>query len=235
MPSTTITGPIPTRELGSGAAADLLAVLPSIAPFGIALGMTAASLHAGSAATVLGAGLIYAGSAQLTVMTMLSSGAGLLAVIAAGILVNSRLLLYGAALEPQFRQQRMWFRLLAAHFIIEATYIGAISRPELDNPIAFRRYWLRMGFGLLVMWTAAVWLGVLLGPALPHLSHLGLVGFALFTAMVVPRLTDRPALVAAAAAGTAALGTWAIVPSLAVPVGAVAGVTAGTLVERRSS
>jgi predicted branched-subunit amino acid permease len=168
-------------------------------------------------------------------MTMLSSGAGLVAVIAAGILVNSRLLLYGAALEPQFKQQGLWFRLLAAHFIIDATYIGAISRPELENPTAFRRYWLRMGFGLLVMWTAAVWLGVLLGPALPHLPHLGLVGYALFAAMVVPRLTNRPAVVAAAAAGATALSTWPLVPSLAVPLGAVAGVAAGTLLQRRAS
>jgi len=231
----TPTASVSTRDAGSGAAHDLLAVLPSIAPFGVALGMSATSLHIGSAATVLGAGLIYAGSAQLTVMTMLSSGAGLVAVIAAGILVNSRLLLYGAALEPQFKQQGLWFRLLAAHFIIDATYIGAISRPELENPTAFRRYWLRMGFGLLVMWTAAVWLGVLLGPALPHLPHLGLVGYALFAAMVVPRLTNRPAVVAAAAAGATALSTWPLVPSLAVPLGAVAGVAAGTLLQRRAS
>ena len=235
MRSTALAAPAPTRAMGSGAAADLLAVLPSIVPFGVALGMSATSLRIGSAETVLGAGLIYAGSAQLTVMTMLSSGAGLVAVIASGILVNSRLLLYGAALEPRFRQQRMWFRLFAAHFIIEATYIGAISRPELDNPGAFRRYWLRMGFGLLVMWTGAVWLGVLLGPVLPHLSHLGLVGYALFAAMVVPRLTDRPALAAAAAAGMAALATSTFAPSLAVPAGAVVGVITGTLVQRRSS
>jgi predicted branched-subunit amino acid permease len=234
MPSTAQSAPDPIHDAGTGAAADLVALLPSIAPFGVALGVSATSLHMGSTATVLGAGLIYAGSAQLTVMTMLSSGAGVLAVIAAGVLVNSRLLLYGAALEPQFRQQRMWFRLLAAHFIIDATYIGAISRPEL-SPTAFRRYWLRMGFGLLVMWTAAVWLGVLLGPALPRLSHLGLVGYALFTAMVVSRLTDRPALAAAATAGVAALITSSIAPSFAVPLGAVAGVTAGTLLQRRSS
>jgi predicted branched-subunit amino acid permease len=200
----------------------------------MALGMTASSLHIGSAATVLGAGLIYAGSAQLTVMTMLASGTGALAVIAAGILVNSRLLLYGAALEPRFREHGIWFRLLAAHFIIDPTYAAATARPQLAAP-AFRRYWALMGSGLLVVWTGAVGLGVLVGPALPHLSHIGLIGYALFTAMIAPRLTNRPALTAAATAAIAAIGMAFAVPSLAVPAGAIAGVTAATLVHRRSA
>ena len=44
-----------------------------------------------------------------------------------------------------------------------------------------------------------VWiaLGIGLGPVLPDLPHLGLVGTALFVGLLVPRLTSRPAIVAA--------------------------------------
>ena len=214
-------------------------MLPSIAPFGVAIGVTAASLHMSGPATVLGAGLIYAGTAQLTAMTLMSTGS-MLSAVAAAVLVNSRLLLYGAGLEARFRRQSLGFRLLAAHFIIDQTYLAASGRRELDDPM-FRRYWIRLGLGLLVAWTAAVSIGVFLGPALPHLPHLGLVPYAIFAAMLARRLVAGAAVGAAVAGGVAAIAVSTVLPSLAVPVGALAGITLGTafsdsaLLHRRSS
>jgi predicted branched-subunit amino acid permease len=224
------------RRTGTGAAWDLLGILPSVAPFGVAIGLTASSLHVSAPATILGAAVVYAGSAQLTAITLLAGGAGLGAALAAGVLVNARLVLYGAALEPLFRRQSLRFRLLAAHFVIDQTYGATTARAELlQRPEAFRRYWLRLGFGLLVGWTAAVALGVLVGPALPRLPHLGLVGYALFVAMLRPRLVSRPGLAAAGAAVATALAIVPFAPRLAVLLGAVAGIAAGAWLERRSS
>ncbi|MGZ4602806.1 MAG: AzlC family ABC transporter permease, partial [Kineosporiaceae bacterium] len=172
-------------------------------PFGVALGMTAASLDVNRLATVLGAGLIYGGSAQLTVTTLISTGT-LLSAVGSGVLVNSRLLLYGASLESRFRRQTLTFRLLAPHFVIDQTYLAASARPDLDDT-RFRRYWLRLGWGLFAAWTAAVALGVLIGPSLPPMPHLGLVPYAMFIAMLARRLTNVPAAGAALAGGAATL------------------------------
>ena len=45
---------------------DLRTVLPGVVPFGIFLGMTVTLTGSGAAAGLLGAGLVYGGSAQLT-------------------------------------------------------------------------------------------------------------------------------------------------------------------------
>ena len=140
--------------------------------------------------------------------------------------MNSRLLLYGAALEARFRRQSLGFRLLGAHFIIDRD-LPRRERPPRSHDATFRRYWVRLGFGLLVAWTAAVAIGVLLGPALPHLPHLGLVPYAIFAAMLVRRLHGRAAVGAAVAGGMMALAASTVLPSLAVPLGALAGVTVG--------
>jgi predicted branched-subunit amino acid permease len=216
----------------SGPAADVLRLVPSMGPFGVALGVTAMQLSQSGLNTVLGAGLLYAGSAQLTVITMFANGTGAAAVLAAGLLVNARLLLYGAALEPRFRQQKLWFRLLAAHFIIDATFANASQRPHDEPPEQFRRYWCRLGAGVLALWTGSVTIGVLMGPKVPPLPHLGLVGLALFAGLLAPRLTSRPPITAAAAAALAALLAACTAPQLAVPVGAVAGIAAGALTDR---
>jgi predicted branched-subunit amino acid permease len=225
------------RPEAMAARSDLLAMLPSMLPFGLALGVTITSVRSlGDAAGALSGGLVYAGTAQLSAITMLERGVGVLAVVLSAAVVNSRLLLYGAALEPGFRPQPLWFRLVGVHLVVDATYVAAIGRPELlARPAAFRSYWARLGFWMLGLWSASVALGVLVGPLLPSLPHLGLLGLSLFVALLVPRLSTSPALASAAAAAVVAPLVGLVVPSLAIAAGAVAGVVAGLVTAGRSS
>jgi predicted branched-subunit amino acid permease len=210
---------------------DLRTIAPGVVPFGVMLGVTVTGSGMGWPAGVVGAVLVYGGSAQLTTVTLLGMGARVVAAVASGAVVNLRVLLYGAALAPAFRGQPRWFRLLGPLFIIDQTYVSALGHPEVSGAV-FRRYWSWLGSLLLVVWTSAVAAGLLFAPVLPGLPHLGLVAMALFLAMLAPRLVDRPAVVAAAAGGAVALGTAPVAPQLAGIAGALAGVTAGLLVER---
>jgi hypothetical protein len=58
----------------------------------------------------------------------------MMAVVAAPTLVDPCLLLGGVAVEPCFRWQPMWFRLVVAHFIIDGTYLAATARSDLNQP-----------------------------------------------------------------------------------------------------
>jgi predicted branched-subunit amino acid permease len=231
-PRAASTGPSPTQL----ARTDLLAMSSTMIPFGIALGVTVASLRIGDGASAAGAVLMYAGAAQLSATTMLSNGAAFVAVVLSGVIVNSRLLLYGAALEPAFRNQPWWFRWLGIHFIIDGSFVAAMGRPALmADRTGFRRYWLHFGVLLLSIWTASVTVGVLLAPVLPSLPHIGLIGLALFVSMLMPRLTGRPAMASAATAAVVGPLTTLLVPSLGIIAGACAGVAAGTVTARRAS
>ena len=68
---------------------------------------------------------------------------------------------------------------------------------------------------------------MLVAPIMPPLPHLTLVGTALFLGLLVPRLTDRPALsVAALVGGTVAALTSLVLPAAGIVTGALAGVVA---------
>ena len=231
-PPAATTGPSPTQL----ARTDLLAMSSTMIPFGIALGVTVSSLRFGDGASVAGGVLMYAGAAQLSATTMLSHGAAFVAVVLSAVIVNSRLLLYGAALEPAFRDQPWWFRWLGIHFIIDGSFVAAMGRPALmADRVGFRRYWMHFGLLLLGIWTSSVAVGVLLGPVLPSLPHIGLIGLALFVSMLMPRLTSRPAVAAAAAAALVGPLTTLLVPSLGIIAGACAGVAAGSFTSGRPS
>ena len=217
--------------LRSAALRDVLAVSPGIVPFGVLLGVTVTTTGTGGLAGFLGAALVFGGSAQLTTITVLHAGAGLLAAVLSGIVVNARILLYGAALEPRFRHQPLWFRVLGPQFIQDQTYLSASVRTDY-GPAEFRRYWAWLGAVLLTVWTGSVVLGLLAAPFLPPLPHLGLVGATLFVAMLVPRLVDRTSVIAAVAAAATSLGVVQVLPELGILGGTIAGVLAALLARR---
>jgi predicted branched-subunit amino acid permease len=210
---------------------DTVSVAVGMVSFGVTLGVTISVLGFGTVPGLVGAAAVYGGSAQLTAVTLVHQGAALLAVVGSAAIVNTRLLLYGAALSSRFRDQPKWFGWLAPHFIVDQTYLLANARPDLDQP-TFRRYWGWLGGSVLVVWSSSIAIGILVGPALPTMPHLGFVGAVLFLGMLAPRLTNRPAVTAAVAGGLTAAVAGAVLPELGIVCGAVAGVAAGTAVRR---
>jgi predicted branched-subunit amino acid permease/RimJ/RimL family protein N-acetyltransferase len=239
-----VTGPpAPTPDVvarlpraGLSAVADILPVIASTAPFGMLVGVSTGALPIDPVAALTGSLLVYGGSAQLAATTLLDAGAGVATVLLAVLVVQARLLLYGAALEPAFREQPALFRWLAPVTIVDQTYAVATSRgSELADPARFRRYWLTAGLLLGLGWLAAVGVGIALGPVLPVDSPLSIAIPATFTSLLVPRLVNRPAV---AGAATAALVTALASPlphGLGLLLGVAAGVTAASLTPRRKS
>ena len=242
----TVSGSVrPTRASWSWSRAaavagrDLLPAMAALTPLGLVVGVTVQQTGIGTLLGVASAPAIFAGTAQLSVLTLLGSGAGIAAVVVSVAVINARMLLYAAVLEPRFREQPHWFRWVAPHFIVDPSFALVTARDDLGDAVTFRRYWLAMGGGMAVVWTGLVGLGVAVGPALG--AGGGVLAFApvaVFLAMVAPRLTDRPALTAAAVAGvvTGALAYSGALPAgTPVLAGAAAGIAAATALPRRAS
>lgn len=214
---------------------DLAPVVLGLTPFALLIGVTAVRSGVGAGPGILSAPLLYGGSGQLTALTLMAGGAGLGAVLAAVSLVNARFLLYAAALEPHFRGQPRWFRWVAPHVVVDPTYAMVTRRRELsgsepsgidlDDPVAFRRYWTAAGVGLGVVWTALTAVGALLAPVLPASTALDVAAPAMFLAMLVPQLRARTARVGAAVAGV----TAALASSLPAGLGLLCGIAAGVI------
>ncbi|QIG41629.1 hypothetical protein G5V58_01530 [Nocardioides anomalus] len=212
---------------------DTVAVSPGLLAFGVFLGLGAARTGQGPEA-VIGALLAFGGSAQLTTLTGLHLGAGLLTALVSGIAVNARLLLYGAVLAPRFQAQPRWFRWTAPALVQDQTFLSATGRPAYDGA-AFRRYWWWLGLSTLAVWTGSVLVCVLVAPLVPDLPHLVLMGTALFVAMLVPRLVDRRSVTAAVVAGATALAAHQVAPSFAILAGTLAGLAVAVAAAPRAA
>jgi len=210
------------------AAADTLTVCSGMICFGLVLGITVETLGRDELSGIIGAAVVYGGSAQLTTVTLLSHGSALVLAVLSGVVVNLRLLLYSAAMGDRFAGQPRAFRWLAPYLLIDQTFLMAEGRRELPAEV-FRRYWLWLGGFVLCVWTSSVAAGELLAPALPSLPHLTLVCTAMFLGLLLPRLVTRPAIAAAVVGGLTAGVVSAMLPALGIVAGAVAGVAAACL------
>jgi predicted branched-subunit amino acid permease len=137
MNSVTVEVSAPRIELA--AVRDIVPVAASVVPFALVIGSAMREIGVSGGVGVLGGGAMYSGSAHLAAVALLGAGAELVMILAAVAVINSRLLVYGAALEPRFRTQPRWFRWLGPHFLVDQTYALATARDDLDAPD--RRSW----------------------------------------------------------------------------------------------
>jgi predicted branched-subunit amino acid permease len=211
-------------RLDRDAVRDVLPVAISLVPFAAVIGVTISQASLVPVWVGMLAGpLLYGGSAQLAALTLSDAGAGLVTVVGTVLVINARLVMYGAAIEPRFRGQPRWFRWLAPHFLVDQTYTLANERPELSGP-AFRRYWGTVGLILGAVWIGAMYLAVALGPVVPTDSPLTFAATAVFVALLVPRLRQHAARRPAAIAAVVALVASPLPHGLGLLVGALCGV-----------
>lgn len=214
-------------------AAGLAPLLIGVVPFGLVFGVTAA-------ASVLGGGLgyatsiiIFAGAAQFVTIELFDQGAAAVVVIATALVVNSRHLMYSAALAPHFQQFPTRSRYTLPYLMTDQAFAVSFARyGDLPNPSAKRWYYLGAAGTLWISWQISTLAGVLLGAQIPQAWSLAFAIPLVFLALLMPTVVNRPTLTAAIVGGGVAVLAANVPYGLGLMIGALAGVVAGVIAER---
>ena len=213
---------------------DALPLYVPAIPVALVIGLTVVETGMNQLVGWSSASIIFGGAAQLTVISLLGSGTAVVAVVTAGIVVNVRYLMYSAALAPKFQDQPRWLRWVGPYLLIDQLFALSTLRLE-DDPKAFRTYYLTVGAFFWASWQLTVALGLLIGPAIPEEWNLEFAVAILFLGLVVTAVDKFPKAVAAMV-GAGATYVFADLPNRSgLLVGALAGILAGTVVERMRS
>jgi predicted branched-subunit amino acid permease len=151
----------------------------------------------------------FAGSAQFGAVSVLETGGGVAAAIAAAVLLNARYAPISVTVGDQF-EGSVLRRLLEAQLIVDESW--ALSRRE-DGRYD-RRLLIGGGLVLYACWVGGTALGAMIGNRLGDPERYGLdAAFpALFLALLITQIDSRRALAAALAGGTIALVLIPIAP-----------------------
>ena len=210
---------------------DALPLYVPAIPFALVLGLAVVESGINPFVGWSSSWIIFGGAAQLTVISLLGSGAAALAAVSAALVVNARHIMYSAALAPAFQKQPRWMRWLGPYVLIDQSFALAVLRTE-DDPKAFREYYLGAGATFWVLWQLTTAVGLAIGPVIPEEWNLGFAVPILFIGLIVVGI-DKSSKVVAALVGAGVTVLSAGLPSRSgLLVGAAVGILAGTLAER---
>ena len=170
-------------------------------------------------------------------MQLLSAGASGVVVVLAALIVNARMLLYGAALAPHAAAWPARWRWLGAYLLADPVYALAAARFSMPDRGGCARhrllYYLGVGVALWTAWLAMTGAGVLLAGVLPTSLHLELAAPLTFLLLLLPLLTHRATYGAAVTGGIVAVAASGLPLGLGLLVGAGAGIAVGAILTGR--
>ena len=163
--------------------------------------------------------LVLAGSAEFLFVGILAAGGGVVAAVAAALVVNARHLPYGMAMRHIIGGGRS--RFLAAHLMNDESVVLGLG--QSDRCCARAAFWAG-GIGVLLAWPLGTVLGVALGGAIADPDAIGLdAAFpAIVAALVVPGLRSSGRLTLPILGAAIALAATPFVPAGLPPLLALA-------------
>jgi predicted branched-subunit amino acid permease len=209
-------------------------IVGSYIPFGVAAGAAMGATTVDPILSILTSPIIFAGAAQIAAVQLLHIGAALGLVVLTVAVINSRHLLYSAALAPHLADWSTSQRLGAAFLLADPVYALAAARfgaPDGGGGTREKRtFYFAAGLTCLVGWTALLAVGIVAGGFIPDWVPFEMAIPLTFLLLTLPLIKDSAGLVAGAVAGVVALVTSSLPLGVGLMVGAVAGVAAGAVV-----
>lgn len=191
------------------------AISVAVGVVGVSFGALAPAAGLSPLMTMAMSLLVFAGGAQLLVTGVLAAGGGLVAAVAAGLVLNLRHLPFGLALAGTIGPGPA--RLLGAHVVTDESTAFVLARSG-DAGRARRAFW-TLGVLKFACWQAGTALGLLVGSQIPDPSVFGVdAAFpAALLAMLFPMLRAADARRVGGGAAVVALATSPFLPA-GVPV-----------------
>ena len=190
---------------------DILLVCLADAIIGVSFGAIAVAGGLAWWVPVLMSLVVFAGGSQFAATSVVLAGGSPVAAVAAGALLNTRLVPYGFAVAGI--TGRNWrTRLTGAQLTTDESVAFALR--ETGEGQARRAFW-ACGATLYVAWNAAVVLGVLAGTAIRNTAAAGLDAMfpAVLLALALPALADNRTRAAAAAGAAVAVALTPVLPA----------------------
>ncbi len=208
-------------------------LLLAVVPFGLVLGVTAASSAVGGNLGIVSSFVIFAGAAQLVTVQLIDAGTSLIVVIVTALVVNVRHLMYSAAMAPHFSDFPRRSRLTLPYLLTDQAFAVSMLRYEdVTDPVYKRWFFVGAGSTMWVSWQIATVVGVVLGAQIPESLGLEFAIPLVFLVLLIPVVQTKPGLVAAIIGGVVAVAAGSAPYGLGLVTGAMAGVAAGTAAEQ---
>ncbi|MGB3288506.1 MAG: AzlC family ABC transporter permease [Burkholderiaceae bacterium] len=222
-----------TRSFRAGFA-DVIPALIATCTWGFVTGIALVKSGLTESMAVLMTLTVFSGSAQLTALPLIESSAPLWLIFAAGMVVNVRFVIFGAALQPYFRSMSWPRRLALGYLSSDISFVLFMARYG-DSKVKGGKeqlwYFLGIMIPVWIGWNAFSLLGIFLGSFVPASWSLDFAAVLALLAIIIPLVKTRPMVMCLIVASAIAWAGQALPLRLGLAAAVVGGVAAGVLAE----
>ncbi len=204
-----------------------------IAAWGLITGVAMGNSGLGVPLSVMMSLLVFAGSAQLAVLPLLTSGAPIWVVWATALCVNLRFVIFSAQWRPYMMGYSRLQRLRMGYFTADLNYVMFMRRFPEPKPAPEQApyFWGGVATNWLA-WQVPSLLGIFLADSIPVHWGIGFAGTLALLGIAASLLADRATAVAGAVAGCAAVAAYALPLKLNIVVAIAAAVAMALLIDQ---
>ena len=226
----------PERARREAATAGVRAIAPLVAglvPLALTVGATAARANLPPLVGWASSATLYGASGQLTWIQVLHGGGPAAFAVAATLVVNLQLVLYGAAMRVFWMDRPRRWRIAAAQLLVSPVFAVATSHHRTEpDPRLRSDFYLAAGLALWVAWLGLTGVGYAAG-GLGSLPVLALVTPLVMLSLALRAVSDAPTLAALIVAATVAVAGRGLPFDLGAVGAGVAGLVAGVVLDAR--
>lgn len=221
------------RPLFREGAVEAIPMAIGIAAWGLVAGVAMAKSGMGVPLAILMSILVYAGSAQIASLPLISAGAPMWVVWATTLCVSLRFMAFSFHYRPYFVHLPRRRRLALSFLMGDSSFALFIRRfPEPQPGPRYEDYFLGSALVTFGVWEVSIITGIVMGHGIPASWNLGFAGTMALLALTCTQLRNPLTSVAAVVAGCAAVAAYALPLKLNIIVAIAAAVALGVLAER---
>ncbi|PKO26581.1 MAG: branched-chain amino acid ABC transporter permease [Betaproteobacteria bacterium HGW-Betaproteobacteria-9] len=159
--------------------------------------------------------IVYAGSAQLAAVPMITAGAPLWVILTAAFCVNLRFVVFSVHLRPYLIHLPRWQRLVSGYVTGDLSYVFFARRfpkpGQSPDELARQQAYLMGNCAVnYIAWMVASVVGIVLANAIPTEWGLGFAGILALLGVLSSLASSPLRIVSAGVAGAAAVVAWAL-------------------------
>jgi len=175
---------------------------------------------------------VFAGSAQLAALPLMTAHAPIWVVWATAFCVNLRFVVFSAQWRPFFLRFPLAQRVAFGYFSGDLTYVLFMRRHQEPRPGSGQMEYFAGATAInWLSWQLPSVAGILLVDAIPAHWGLGFAGVLALLGLALSLLSDRATALAATVAGAAAIAAFALPFKLNIVVAIAAAVCIGLMVD----
>lgn len=171
---------------------SILPIISGIIPFGAVMGSSFSEAKLSFWQAALMDSVVYAGAAQLATVDLMTLNAAIFVVIATGLIINLRFLLYSAALSPYLQDSPPFIKFICAFCLTDQSYAAmSANHDKFSTNSEAVQFYLGTAACMQLTWHASVLAGFVFGNFAPAALSLDYAIPLSFVALLVPTLKSK--------------------------------------------